>query len=284
MKPACQRGAALVPALLMMAIAASLATALASRLDANLELERYRRDEIAARALAQAGLEYARSVLWEDARVSVIDAPGEIWAVPVAALPIEGGQVEGAISDAQGAFNLNNLIDEGAPSADDVAAFDRLVISLGGPPGLGGALAQGLLARAGRVGDVDEAWLAAQFASEWGVRLRAVLTALPTRTRVNINTAPAEVIAAYLPGVGVATVAQALQADGARRVFRSPLELGVAIPAITPGQWSARFAVDSAFFVVRGGAQVGRARVHTQALIGRQARRWPQWVCVRMSS
>lgn len=271
------RGAALIPALLIVALATTLAAGLMSRLDSALQAAIWRQDEIAARHLLMASLDYARAVLWEDARVSLIDAPNEIWASEAGALPLEGGRVSGRIRDAQGFFNLNDVLIEGAVSEEDVAAFDRLAASAGFDCLRGARLAAAL--RAGPLNDVAELGTRAGIDAQCLARLRDVAVALPTRAAINVNTASAQVLAAYLPGAGVATVEAALGAN--RPVFSSVADFGKRLGLA--GAQLQRFAVATRYFQVSGEAQNGRATVSASALIERDGRRWPRLIFVRIS-
>ncbi len=275
-----QNGAALIPALLVVAITAGLAAGLASRLDANLQAAIYRRDEIAATELARAAIDYCSSVLWDDARTTgPVDSLNEIWAARVGALPVEGGKVGGVIRDAQALFNVNNLLVDGKPSEADIAALDRLARSIGVTQDVGSTLA-GLLQQhpARSVVHIDELTSLPALAT-----LQPYLVALPERTPINVNTAAAEVIAAYLPGVGPGAILDTVGSASSRKVFATSHEFAKLLPQLPAAEIVSRFAVGSHYFLVQGVASQGRASIRAEALVQRKGR-WPQAVYVKMTS
>jgi len=108
------RGAAIILAMLVAALAATVAVALAGDQQRWLADVASRRDQVQAQSLALAGVQWARQILQDDARSSSVDHLGEIWAYPLPATPIASGSIEGRIEDAQGRLNLNN-VDQAAP-------------------------------------------------------------------------------------------------------------------------------------------------------------------------
>ena len=290
MKKTPQRGAALIPALLVVALCAGFAAALAGRLDSNLQWAIYRRDEIAASELARAAIDFGCSVLWDDVRINgQVDSLDEIWAANIGTMPVEGGTVSGAISDAQALFNVNNLLQaDGTPSQPDIDALNRLARQAGGNTDVGttlAALMQKTDAREARlIAQVDElADLPAMPAPQLAA-LRPYLVALPERRRLNINTAQPEVIAAYLPGNGAATILDVVGPSTSRKVFKTIDEFAAALPRESVTELGQRLSVKSDFFLVQGVAQHNRAKMSAQALVKRNATRWPQVVYVKMTS
>jgi len=174
---------------------------------------------VAARAqadlYAQAGLDWARGVLTQDARSSTVDTLDEGWAQPIVGMPIERAVVAGAIADEQGKFNLNNLVEHNK-SVDDVRAFRRLLILLDLPAELADAAADyidsaasdsyylGLprpyrAAKVNKYATVDELYRVRGFDARVVEKLRPYVTALPPdggHKAVNGNTASDLVLAA----------------------------------------------------------------------------------------
>ena len=67
------------------------------------------------------------SILRQDLEDGETDHLGEIWASELPPLPIDGGDVFGAIEDLQGRFNVNNLIDaDGKVHEESLKQFQRL--------------------------------------------------------------------------------------------------------------------------------------------------------------
>lgn len=223
-----ERGLAAVTALLIVAVAASAAALMLSQQAAMLDQTAMVANRAQADAYAQAGFDWARGVLAQDARGGAeIDHLGEGWAQPMAGLPVERAVVSGAISDEQGKLNLNNLVVNHKPSEPDVQAFRRLLAHAGLAPELADAVVDwidrdGDLSGAGGAEDafylalprpyraanqpmqqVEELYRVRGFDARAVARLRPYVAALPApaRTRVNVNTAPEPVIAALLPDV-----------------------------------------------------------------------------------
>ena len=98
------------------------------------------RDQAQARRIAEAGIDWARAVLADDASVNQYDNGKEMWAMQLPAIPVEGGEVQGTIVDQQGLFNLNNLVSNGVVNAPALARYQRLLTALNLPQELGDTL------------------------------------------------------------------------------------------------------------------------------------------------
>lgn len=230
-RPRRQRGVAAVTALLIVAIASVLAANMLwrSHLD-------QRRTE-AALTSDQAWL-YLRGAEFLAAEILRIDLQetgpdsdhlGEIWAQEIDPLPVDGGFVQGALEDMQGRFNINNLVDTGG-ERDDVAFewFQRLLAQLEIDPEYAGYVVDWIDANQDPsfpVGAEDDVYtshdppyrppnlpvtstselLAMEgFDADTYDRLAPLITALPRGTRLNVNTAPAEVLASLADGLSPA--------------------------------------------------------------------------------
>ena len=85
------------------------------------------------------------SVLHQDLEEGQTDHLGEFWAGDLPVFPIDGGEVFGTIEDAQGRFNINNLLgDDGNVDDDVVEQFRRLLNALGLDPRFAGITADWL--------------------------------------------------------------------------------------------------------------------------------------------
>ncbi|CAN0617520.1 general secretion pathway protein K [Burkholderia multivorans] len=110
------------------------------------------------------------------------------------------------------------------------------------------------------------------FTPEMVERLRPFVTVLPTATPVNMNTAPAEVIAALVPGMSVSS-AQALVARRETVFFRNVADVQLALrgagaPNVTLD--ASQIDVNSSYFIVRGRIQHDRAEVDRTSLVYRE--------------
>ncbi|MEW5838945.1 MAG: type II secretion system minor pseudopilin GspK [Pseudomonadota bacterium] len=103
-----QRGIALITALLVLALAVVLAAALVQ--DGALSLRRTENllHHAQAKLYLQGAEDWARVVLARDKRE--VDHLGEAWALPLPAVPVEGGQISGRLIDMQGRMNLRALL------------------------------------------------------------------------------------------------------------------------------------------------------------------------------
>jgi general secretion pathway protein K len=126
------RGVALITALLIMALVATLAYTLEwnNSLDLRRTIIMLNRDQ--AIQIALGAESWMSSILRQDLQDGPEDHLGEIWASDLPGLPIDGGEVFGDIEDLQGRFNINNLIDANG-AVDTVASeqFETLLIVLG---------------------------------------------------------------------------------------------------------------------------------------------------------
>lgn len=109
--PRRQGGVALITAVLVVAIAAIVATSIMGR--QNFDTQRtaniIHRDQAVAYALGAehwAGVELTR-----DAQANDYDHLRENWAYELPPLPIDGGYITGRLQDLQGRFNLNSVLD-----------------------------------------------------------------------------------------------------------------------------------------------------------------------------
>jgi general secretion pathway protein K len=110
-RPNGERGIALITAVLVVAIAAIIATSMMSR--QNFDTQRtaniIHRDQAIAYAL---GAEYWAGIeLSKDAKTNSYDHFKEGWAYDLPPLPIDGGHINGKLQDLQGRFNLNSVLD-----------------------------------------------------------------------------------------------------------------------------------------------------------------------------
>jgi general secretion pathway protein K len=228
--PVKQRGVALIIALLVV----FLATTFASFLLADKHLFMRRSVNIIlgdqAQLLAISGENWAKTILQKDQIDSEIDHLDEDWAQTLPPLPIEGGFIQGAIKDAQGFLNVNNLVDE-AGKADPFwqGVFQRLLKSLelreelvftlidwldtdNDPQVFGGAEDSAYLGADPpyrtanrRISDISELRLLYGIKPEEFTALAPYITALPAATKININTADPLILRAYFaqdPGDG----------------------------------------------------------------------------------
>lgn len=306
--PTPQSGIALVTAMLVVAIVATVAAALAVGQQLWLRQAQNLAERAQAEALRQGAINYALVLLARDATQGNTDHLDELWAKPLPPLPAEGGLIAVAVRDAQGRFNLNNLVRGGAPSAPDIAVFQRLLRAEGLSPALteaiidwldpdgevrpGGAedidymnLPQPYRAANQAIASVDELRLIKGFDAAGVDKLRPFLVALPEPTAVNVNTAEPAVLAALFPDMTVAALKPFLDRRQ-RQPLTAPGELTAALPTGTPAPQAAT-GVTTGYFLVTIEVRLGRLQQRSEALIQRpaggkpatlvwQRRLWPQ--------
>jgi general secretion pathway protein K len=290
-------GAAVVLAMLLAALAAAVAaTVFADQQRWNRTVE-HRRDQVQAQALAMAGVQWARQILYDDAQRSTIDYLGEPWAIALPPIPLDNGEVRGAIVDAQGRLNINTL--GAAGNAADIARarIGRLFAQRGGPVAAIDAIGDWIDADAiPRAGGAEDAYYAglpaaglaanapvlrtAEIAEVKGVTaqpLAAVLPflcALPVAAPVNVNTAPPEVLAAIVEKLGDDGLA-ALVATRAQKPFSTIAEFRARLPQDATFSGDETLGVKSDYFYVTIAAQQGATLARARALLHRGAGEWP---------
>jgi general secretion pathway protein K len=272
-----QNGAVLLVALMVVAIATTLAAFAVQRQDSAIRRLEAARDYEQARWLVIGGVHWGRMVLAEDSRFGRIDHARELWASPLQAIEIEQATLTGTLQDEQGLFNLANLSQDGLPTRRHVEAFRRLLRALGERPALADAIA------------------AAQPMTEWDqlhdvpgcdektvARLAQVATLLPSATPVNVNTAPPAVLAGLVEGL---SLEEATVLAGSLRL----------VPAVSVSAFAQRLprpdlhieptelVVASGFFRVRGRVVLRKADVRIDALLRRHGTTLPEIVWYRTS-
>ena len=104
-----QSGVALVAALLLMTSIMFILGNIFYRHQINIAQSTLSIHQDQAYLLALSAESWARQLLEEDAVDSTNDHFNELWAQAIPAMPVEGGIVNGCISDLQGRFNVNSL-------------------------------------------------------------------------------------------------------------------------------------------------------------------------------
>lgn len=285
-----QQGVAVIMVLLIVALATSLAAYMAMQQNLWQRQVESQFERGQARQLGLAGIDWARAVLAEDARGSNVDHDKEIWTLRLPAMPVEGGEVIGAIEDRQGLLNLNNVV-------ANVAQFQRLLEVLGLPAELAPALADWMDGDSDlRAGGAEDGYYLAleqpyrasnRVLVELGelVRikgfdhraieaLRAFVSVLPaSSTPINVNFAPAEVLVAVIEGLPLSD-ARLLVQQRQGLPYKDIADFRQRLPHGGLTVVDSYISVKSDYFWVTGRASVGKAQVVTQALLQR-AGNWP---------
>lgn len=244
-----QRGAAILIAMLVVTLVATLAAGLQWRQWRLLQAEASARAQSQAAWVLVGALDWARLILREDVVASIntglVDHLGEPWSVPLQEAKLssflsadslqnapldprsEAVFLSGQITDAQSKLNLTNLISNASGQAElskgVLTSLTRLYQTLNLPQTelqnwTAKWLAKGSQDVALRPVRIEQLiWLGVSPASV--AALKNHLTILPKRTPINLNTASPEVIFAALPGIEMAAAQKLVRARA-----QSPLQ------------------------------------------------------------
>ena len=238
-RPARERGVAVITALLLTTLAISIVASLFWQQQVQVRSMENQRLHLQTKWILRGALDWATLVLFQDG----IDhrdytSLDQVWATPLAETRldqyVERQRVEGEtfdaslsgnITDACSRYNLRNLgMSRGLPDPQQLEIFKRLLNNLQLDQGLAlriaNFVAAGLPATmeegndptrqaAPVIGAPVKVLQVEDLLSVRGVtpaiveRLRPFVTVLPEKTPVNVNTAPAEVLAAVVPDMSV---------------------------------------------------------------------------------
>jgi general secretion pathway protein K len=283
-----QRGAAVVMAMLVVAVTATLVAGAFWRQNV---LVRQAENELSyaqAKWLIRGAIDWAGVILREDARTSSVDHLGEPWAVPLADTHLNENDgrdpvyLSGEIRDEQAKFNLRNLAGPRGVNPRELEVLRRLLALVDASESLADTVAERVLSAVpGEGGRKQVALGLASIDDLIGLegigiaaieRLRPFLTVLPQPTPVNANTAPAEVLAARFEDLALAD-ARRLIASRDRAYFKDRADVLNRIGQLKLQASDAEIAVATRFFSVDGTVSYRRARLHAQALVKRDGNR-----------
>lgn len=291
------RGAAVVVAMLIAALAAAVAVTVFADQQRWGRAVLHRRDQVQAQALAMAGVQWARQILDDDRRRSTIDHLGEPWALSLPPIPVENGEIRGVIVDAQGRLNVNALGGGGASASAERARIAALFAQRGGPTAALDAIADWIDAdRDARNSGAEDAAYASgpapglaanapaiRVSELTGVKgvapeaLAAVapfLAALPPGTPLNVNTAAPEILAAVVDKLDAERSA-ALVAARTQKPYTTVAEFRARLPEGATLADDRGLSVTSDYFYVTVEAKQGATLARARALLRRSGGKWP---------
>lgn len=289
-----QRGAALLTAMLLVMLVATLTASAMWQQRSAIDVETAERQAIQARWLMLAATDWARLILREDARSSSSDNLTEPWAIPLKPAPIQQllasylpnqddislppATVAGHIEDAQSKYNLFNLIKENKFNNSQVVVVQRLWRSLSLP---GNELSLILLKLRQAISSGDDQSLVKpllpqrlQDLTAWGVSdntlqaLAPYAVWLPEETSVNVNTAMPAVIAAVLNLDQSQTLSVVTQRN--RKPFKSLAELKDSVGHDNANLSTDNCGVASRYFSVHVQLIMENLRTEQVALVRRE--------------
>jgi general secretion pathway protein K len=290
-----QRGVALITAVMIVAIAAAVAAKIAFAHQIWFRQMENVGDRGATDLLRRGALHWASVALLEDAAQNSIDHLGEPWAQGLPTLPVDGGAIHVSVEDAQGRFNLNNLMLNNQPSPADVSVFQRLLVELKLDPLLANALIDWLdqdsnITSPGGAEDVDylnlktpyraanqpltsidELRLVKGFDAKTVQLLLPFVTVLPSavRSTINVNTAPPEILVA-LTGMDAAS-AKRIADNRAGKPMQNVGDFTKQLPPGTPALRTGIADVKTEFFLITLETSMGRHQRRTVALMQRSS-------------
>jgi len=301
-----QRGVAVITALLLTTLAITIVASLFWQQQVQVRSIENQRLQLQKQWILRGALDWARLILGEDKRIDerlrpgrTVDHLGEPWAVPLAetrldqyvekerAGDVPDAALSGGITDANARFNLKGLAQSGTINEKEVARFSKLLSLLQVNPALARATAVLMQSAqkqpaagsgtAGATGaspsqpidiqHVDDLLAVPGFTPDLLEKLKDYVIVLPAVTKINVNTAPAEVIAAKVDTLSLAEAAT-LVAARQSRPFQS-LE-GLPIPASIPNPGEV-LDVKTEYFLINGNVRLNRAGMEMQALIRRES-------------
>jgi general secretion pathway protein K len=289
-----QEGLALITAMLVFAIVATISAFLALGQQVWLRQVQNLFDRSQADSMRHAALEFAGLWLARDVKNNPTTDLTQPWAKSGITLPVlESSAIKFTIVDAQGLFNLNTLVRGGAPVPANAALFRKLLQLQSLDPALADAVidwidtdsnrspagAEDMEYLAGnppyraantKFSSVDELRLVRGFTAEIVDKLRPYITVLPEdNTTININTAPDVVLAALCPDMQL-TQAQPIVAAQTQSPFKNKGDLNQYL-AGGRAPVAEQYDVKTSYFLIDLSVYHGRAQRQTRALIQRTA-------------
>lgn len=292
-----QQGVAIITALLILAIAATIGVSLSKQL----QLEVRRTSNIIANEQAlvfvSGAEELAKVGLKADFDNNKIDHNDEEWAKPQS-FPFEGGTLNARLTGLQSCFNLNNLVNT---SVDPVARdrFRRLLSALALNPGLADAVIDWIDidsetsfpdgAEDGYYLNLPKPYRPANQPMQSSSELRLVkgfedprvyhtlvpfVCAFGARSSINVNTAPAEVLISLAPNM-TQTLAENIVQQRADKATGSTTYYDSVADMITRNSLSTvitntdRLGVTTDYFLLSTEVIVGQSRVQVYSILFR---------------
>ena len=285
-----QGGVALITVLVVIFLATLTASQLAWQQQLSIRRSTLLHHQQQARLYVLGAEQWTVQVLARDHSRSRTDHLNEAWAKLTPVLPVTGGSVSGKLADLQGRFNLNNLLQDGEIDQQQLATLQRLLELLDLDTGLALALADwldedqqmrfpdgaedsdymlaepGYLAADRSLQSISELRLIKGIDEQVFAQLQPYVSVLPAPSAININTAPAVVLAALDDELSLEFVATLNTDTEAFADVDSFLRrLAVAEVALTGDN----LTVTSDYFLLRAVAQVGTARARLESVLRR---------------
>lgn len=301
---AAERGAALLTAMIIVALIATLSASMLWQQWRAVQVEAAERARTQSAWILSGALDWARLILREDARNGGTDHLGEPWAVPLAEARLStflaadknntddapDAFLSGSITDAQARFNLANVVNGNSIDKLGMATLQRLCETVGvsadvaarlaaglrdaAPPAPGASAASATSASATAPADPPLMPRSARQLAWFGIDPEAVralepyIVILPMQTSINANTASREVLVATIEGLDLATAERMVQSRQ-RVPFKSREEVQRLAPSLLADSF-VKVEVNSSFFEVRGRLRLGDVVLEQRSLVQRR--------------
>ena len=301
-----QQGVAVITALLLTTLSVTIVASLFWQQQVQVRSMENQRLHLQTKWILRGALDWARLVLRQDGMDSrTYTALTAVWNTPLAETRLDqyierervAGEIfdatlSGRIIDASSRYNLTNLSTGPKINAEHVAIFRRLLVNLKIDPALAVRTAEAVRDGAElpprETGDtspvvvrskapvalnqVDDLLSIQGYTPDVVAKLRDFVIVLPPdATMVNVNTAPAEVIAALVPNFSVSQ-ANALVERRKQAYYRMKTEFTQQLYGVQELErpQETLFDVKSEYFLVLSRVRLDRAALDAEALVNRK--------------
>ena len=303
--PQRQRGVAIITALLLTTLAVTIVASLFWMQQVQVRSMENQRLQLQTKWILRGGIDFSRMLLREEglqrpAYTSLLS----IWNTPLEETKLDDyvekerlaneksdATLQGRVVDATSRYNLTNLTQGSVIDPFQVAVYKRLLTHLQINPTLAQKTAQMVLDGVGpaqvpigapqpparsvvplAMTRLEDLLAVPGYTLADINKLRDFTVVLPeSGTPVNVNTAPAEVIAALVNNFSVAQ-AQALVARRKQADYRSTADFTAQLFGVPQTDWPDQnlFDVRSEWFLVRSRVRLDRAQLDAESLVNRQ--------------
>jgi general secretion pathway protein K len=297
--PRRQRGVAVVTALLLTTLAISIVASLFWQQQVQVRSMENQRLQLQTKWIQRGALDWASVILRQPfgGRISL----EQIWATPLAETRLDqyierervqgenfNASLSGQVYDATARYNLNNLAAGGKRDPVETAALGRLLTNVRQEPRLARPIADFVAAgqaltvedagdnptpQTPRKGNpmpvlrVDDLLAVPGVKPETVEALRPFVIVLPTQgTTVNVNTAPAEVLAAVLSGCSTSQ-ANALVEQRKRVPWNDVQQFLSEVQCRDEAAEQAKISTTSSYFLVQSRIRLDRAALDAESLV-----------------
>lgn len=125
-----QRGAALITALLIVTIATAVSIAISTKLQLDIRRTANMITQDQADFYLYAAERWSQRILAEDVKDNNTDSLKDNWAVKIPPLPVDGGSIQGEITDLHACININAIYNSKGVSQLDLNRFKTLLNTL----------------------------------------------------------------------------------------------------------------------------------------------------------